>query len=104
MSTLHRAYTSTNDAENAIERLLSAGVPTVGIELIIGHAVEDTRDAPIGTFAGTTTADGQTVGSYANVTHSGREAIGTFAGDADKQRRGSFGDTDRDTLTTSGRA
>ena len=100
MATLCRAYTSPHDAENAIGRLLSAGVPAVRIELIMGHAVEDTRDAPIGTFAGTTTADALTVGSYANVAHSGREATGTFAGDPDKQRRGSFGDTDRDNLTT----
>jgi hypothetical protein len=100
MATLYRAYTATHDAENAIERLLSAGVPAIRIELITGHAVEDARDAPIGTFAGTTTADAETVGSYANVAHSGREATGTFAGDPDKQRRGSFGDTDRDTVTT----
>ena len=66
----------------------------------MGHAVQDARDAPIGTFAGTTTADAQTVGSYGNVAHSGREAMGTFAGDPDKQRRGSFGDSDRDTVTT----
>ena len=100
MATLYRAYTSTHDAESAIERLLSAGVPAIRIELIMGHAVQDARDAPIGTFAGTTTADAQTVGSYANIAHSGREAIGTFAGDPDKQRRGSFGDIDRDTVTT----
>jgi hypothetical protein len=100
MVTLHRAYESTYDAENAIERLLSAGVPGIRIELIKGRAVRDARDTPIGTFAGTTTADAQTVGSYANVARSGREAIGTFAGDSDKQRRGSFGDTDRDTVTT----
>jgi hypothetical protein len=101
MATLCRAYTSTHDAENAVERLLSAGVPAIRIELIMGRAVEDARDAPIGTFAGTTTADAATVGSYADVAHSGREAIGTFAGDPDKQRRGSFGDTDRDIVTTS---
>ena len=100
MATLYRAYTSTHDAENAIERLLSAGVPAIRIELIMGHAIEDARDAPIGTFAGTTTADAQTVGSYGNIAHSGREAMGTFAGDPDKQRRGSFGDIDRDTVTT----
>ena len=93
--TLHRAYASTHDAENAIERLLSAGVPAIRIELIMGRAVEDARDAPIGTFAGTTTADAQTVGSYADIAHSGRDAIGTFAGDPDKQRRGAFSDTDR---------
>ena len=99
MTTLYRAYESTSDAENAVERLLSTGVP-MRIELIMGRALEDARDAPIGTFAGTTTTDALTVGSYANVAHSGRAAMGTFAGDADKQRRGSFGDTDRDTVTT----
>jgi hypothetical protein len=100
MATLYRAYTSTDDAENAIERLVSAGVPAIRIELIMGHAVQDARDAPIGTFAGTTTPDAGTVGSYANIAHSGREATGTFAGDPDKQRRGAFSDTDRDTVTT----
>jgi hypothetical protein len=98
MVTLCRAYTSTDDAEDAIERLLSAGMPASRIELIMGHAVEDARDAPIGTFAGTTTADAETVGSYGNVAHSGMEASGTFAGDPEEQRRGAFGDTDRDTV------
>ena len=100
MVTLSRAYTSTEDAENAIERLLAAGVPETGIQLIMGDATRDARDAPIGTFAGTTTADALTVGSYADITHTGREAMGTFAGDPGKQRRGAFSDTDRDTVTT----
>jgi hypothetical protein len=100
MTTLYRAYASTHDAENALERLLAAGVPAIRIELIMGRAVKDARDAPIGTFAGTTTADALTVGSYANIAHSGRDAIGTFAGDPDSQRRGAFGDADRDTVTT----
>jgi hypothetical protein len=102
MATLYRAYRSTREAENAIERLLSASVPAIRIQLIMGQAVKDTRDAPIGTFAGTTPADAYTVGSFANIAHSGREATGTFAGDPDKQRRGSFGDSDRDTVTTYG--
>ena len=100
MPTLHRAYESIYDAEIAIERLLSASLPAIRIELITGRAVQDARNAPIGTFAGTTTADAQTVGSYADVARSGREATGSFAGDPGKQRRGSFGDTDRDTVTT----
>jgi hypothetical protein len=100
MVTLCRTYTSTEDGENAIERLLAAGVPETGIQLIRGDAIKDSRDAPIGTFAGTTTADAVTVGSYADIAHSGREAIGTFAGDPDTQRRGAFSDTDRDTVTT----
>jgi hypothetical protein len=95
-----RAYTSTEDAENAIERLLAAGVPATGIQLIMGDAINDSRDSPIGTFAGTTTADAETVGSFADTAHSGRDAIGTFAGDPDTQRRSAFSDTDRDTVTT----
>jgi hypothetical protein len=100
MATLYRAFTSTHEAENGLERLLAAGVPAVRIELIMGRRVKDARDAPIGTFVGTTTADALTVGSYANIAHSGRDAIGTFAGDPDWQRRGAFGDADRDTVTT----
>jgi hypothetical protein len=100
MATLYRTYASTNQAESAIERLLSAGLPPIRIQLIVGSAIEDARDAPIGTFAGTTTADAQTVGSFGDIAHSGRDATGSFAGDPDEQRRGSFGDADRDTVTT----
>jgi hypothetical protein len=74
--------------------------PAIRIELITGSALEDARNAPIGTFAGTTTADALSVGSFADIAHSGRDAIGTFAGDPDRQRRGAFSDTDRDTVTT----
>ena len=100
MVTLCRAYTSTEDAENAIERLLAAGVPETGIQLIMGVAIKDARDKPIGTWAGTTTPDALTVGTYANTVRSGRAATGTFAGEPDKQRRGAFSDVDRDTVTT----
>jgi len=100
MAMLYRAYESTYDAEGAIERLIAGGVPATEIELIAGEPIRDWREAPIGTFAGTTTADALTVGSYAGIQHSGRKAMGTFAGDPDTQRRGSFGDADRDTVTT----
>jgi adenine-specific DNA methylase len=100
MVTLTRAYTSIHEAETAAARLLSAGVPTVRIQLVMGRAIQDARDTPIGTFAATTTAGAATVGSFGNVALSARQAIGTFAGDPDKQRRGSYGDADRDTVTT----
>jgi hypothetical protein len=104
MATLHRAYESTYDAEIAIEQILAAGLPETRVQLIKGNAINDSRDAPVGTFAGTTTADALTVGSYADIARPGRGAMGTFAGDPDKQRRGSFGDADRDTVTTYSRA
>jgi hypothetical protein len=100
MATLCRAYTSEKDAHAAIDRLLSAGVSGDEVRVLMGEAIHDRRDAPIGVFAGTTTAAQERVGSYADVGHSGREAMGTFAGDPDGQRRGGFSDVDRETVTT----
>jgi hypothetical protein len=57
-----------------------------------------TREWP--SFAATSTADAESVGAYAGVGHSGRAATGTFAGDAEEQRRAGFGDVDRETVTT----
>jgi hypothetical protein len=100
MPTLCRAYTSESDAHAAVERLLAAGVSGAEVQVLMGDAVHDSRDAPVGSYAGTTASDRETVGSYAGVAHSGREAMGTFAGDADAQRRGGFSDVDRETVTT----
>ena len=100
MNTLYRAYTSTHEAEDAIERLLAAGLPETDIQLIMGVGSRDARDALIGTWAGTTTTDALIVGSYASIKHSGRAAVGTFAGNRDKLRPGAFSDVDRDTVTT----
>ncbi len=90
MATLCRAYITEQDAHAAATRLLSAGVSGAEVHVLMGEALHDSRDALDGGFAGTTTADAQTVGSYAGAAHSGREAMGTFAGDADEQRRGGF--------------
>ena len=92
MHPTYRAYESTHAAEEAIQRLLVAGVPATEIKLMMGEPISDTRDAPVGTLAGTTTPAAEIVGSYADVQHSGREATGAFAGDPDEQRRGSFRD------------
>src|SRR4051794_34569329 len=100
MAAFCRAYTSESDALAAVDRVLSTSVPAAEIQVLLGEAIHDSRDAPVGSYAGTTTTGGETVGSYAGVTHSGREAMGTFAGDAGAQRRGSFGDLDRETVTT----
>ena len=42
----------------------------------------------------------QPVGTYGNVRRLRRQGNGTFAGDADRQRQGSFADTDRDVMIT----
>jgi hypothetical protein len=100
MNTLCRAYSTDRDAHAAVERLLSAGVGGAEIRLLMGEAVHDSRDAPVGGYAGTTTADGEAVGAYAGAAHTGREAMGAFAGDAGARRPGGFGDADRETVTT----
>jgi len=100
MATLCRAYASEQDAHDAVDRLLSAGIAGAEIRVLMGEATGDSRDAPVGGYAGTTTADSETVGAYAGAGHSGREAMGTFAGDPDTQRRGGFSDVDRETITT----
>jgi hypothetical protein len=102
MATLCRAYISEQDAHAAVDRLLSAGVPGADVQVLRGEGVHDSRDAPAGTFAGSTAAERETVGSYAGIAHSGREAMGSFAGDGGARRRGGFSDVDRETVTTYG--
>src|SRR4051812_36929996 len=102
MATLCRTYATEQDAHRAVDRLLSAGVPGTEVRVLMGDAIHDSRDASVGGFAGTTPADARRVGSYAGVGHSGRDAMGAFAGAADEQRRGGFRDVDRETVTTHG--
>jgi hypothetical protein len=99
MVTLCRAYASEPDANAAVDRLLAAGIADAEIHVLMGEAVRDARDAPVGAYAGTAD-DGEVVGAYAGTAHSARDAMGTFAGDADAQRRGGFSDVDRETVTT----
>jgi hypothetical protein len=53
----------------------------------------DVRREPVGGFAGTLGPDAP-VGTYGNVRRRRRQGAGTFAGDADRQRQGSFADAD----------
>lgn len=102
MPTLCRSYESPAAADAAVARLLAAGVAEAEVQVLMGEAVMDARDAPVGGFAGTTTTAAETVGAYAGAAHSGRDAMGAFAGDGDAQRRGGFNDVDRETVTTYG--
>ena len=100
MATLCRAYTSEQDADAAVDRLLSAGVAGADVQVLRGEELHDSRDAAVGGFAGTTAAEGETVGAYAGAARSGREAMGSFAGADGARRRGGFSDVDRETVTT----
>jgi hypothetical protein len=52
----------------------------------------DVRSEPVGTFAGTIGPDAP-VGTYGGAMLRRSQGPGTFAGDADAQRQGSFADT-----------
>jgi hypothetical protein len=64
------------------------------IWLLMVRPVHDTRREPVGGFAEPVAPD-DLVGSYANRRRERRRGCGSFAGDADDQRRGCLADTDR---------
>jgi len=55
MATLCRAYTSEQHAYTAVERLVSAGIAGAEVQVLMGETAHDTREAPIGSYVGTTT-------------------------------------------------
>jgi len=56
-------------------------------------ASRDVRREPVGGFAGRVPPDAP-VGTYGDIRRFRRQGAGTFAGDADRQRQGSFADAD----------
>jgi hypothetical protein len=98
MSVVCRSYTSEQEARGAVEALLAAGVPGSGIRVVMGEPERDAREEPMGSFAGTAEHGGARE-DFAGREHAAGAGRGTFAGDADEQRRGSFADIDSETVT-----
>lgn len=61
--------------------------------LPIRRRLPDVRSEPAGTFCGLVPPDAP-VGSFGNVPHLRWQGAGSFRGDPDRQREGSFGDHD----------
>jgi hypothetical protein len=99
MSVICRSYTSEPEARGAVEALMAAGVPGSGIRVVMGEPERDARTEPQGSF-GNTAEDAGAREDFANREHPPEAGRGTYAGDADAQRRGSFGDIDRETVTS----
>jgi hypothetical protein len=89
-------HTNDADARAEVERLLANGVPADRISVLVGHMSADHRDGPAGAFAGEAGA----VGSFAGSAGSTADAMGSFAAGAGDERRGGFGDADRDEVVT----
>src|SRR6476661_3867487 len=96
MATTCSAFHTEDEARAEVARLLATGTSGDDIRVLMGEAVRDGREAPVGAFAGAAGA----VRSFADDAHSAGDGMGTFAGDASEQRIGGFGDIDRETVTT----
>lgn len=92
-------YTNDAGARAEVERLLAAGVPADRISVLVGHMSADHRDESVGAFAGEAGEAGA-VGAYAGDAGSTGDAMGSFASGAGDERRGGFGDADRDEVAT----
>lgn len=83
------------DAHAEVARLLAAGTPGERISVLTGRAPVDHRADRVGAFAGT----GDAVGAFAGSAGSTADGMGDFAS-VGMQRRGGFGDADRDVVAT----
>jgi hypothetical protein len=95
MTTLCKTF----PAEVAARR--AAGVPARDLRLLTGRPLGDTRQQPVGGYAGPFGHDAP-VGTYGGGVVRRRQGTGGFAGDPDQQRQGSFGDHDRVVIVTYG--
>ena len=99
MRTVCRTFASEAEAARVIAALRAEGVPGSGIRMLHGDRRFDGRVEPVGGFAGPIAPDDR-VGTFAGVTHPRWMAAGGFAGAPNRQRQGSFADTDRDVITS----
>jgi hypothetical protein len=92
-----RSFASHGEALEAVMAALDAGLDGESVLVLTGERTRDARRAPVGGFAGTAEHD-VPVASFAGAPHRHDEAMGAFAGGA--QRGGSYADADREVVTT----
>jgi hypothetical protein len=99
MTVICRSYTDERDARRAVDTLMQLGVDGRAIKVLMGEPTRDASEEPEGGFAGELRPE-HVVGDFAGPGHEAEEGAGTFAGSAATQREGSFGDVDRETVTS----
>jgi hypothetical protein len=99
MATFCKTYPNAAAAEEAVAELRAAGVPGHAIRMLAGQGLHDIRREPVGMWARTLRPEAP-VGTFANRKRLRRQGYGTYAGDPDTQRKGSFADADRDVIVT----
>jgi len=86
------SFASHDEAAEAVNAVLEAGIAGAEVRVLTGEPRRDAREKPVGEFAGRT-EPGAPVGDFAGEHAEGHER-GHFAGG--EQRGGSFADADRD--------
>jgi hypothetical protein len=98
MTTLCMTYPSELAARHAVHELRATSIRE-DITMLIGRRPGDVRRQPVGGFAGPVGPESP-VGTYGGAVLRRWQGTGAFAGHADRQRQGSFADTDRVAIVT----
>ena len=99
MPTLCKAYADPGAARDAIDELLTADAGGREIRLVVGSTPHDRRREIAGGFAKPVTPDAA-VGRFAGTPLPRWRGAGSFAGEPDLMRQGSFADVDADAIVT----
>ena len=99
MPTLCKAYADPGAARDAIDELLTAGRAGREIHMVVGSTRHDRRREIAGGFAKPVPPDAA-VGRFAGTPLRRWRGAGSFAGDPDRMRQGSFADVDADAIVT----
>jgi hypothetical protein len=99
MAVICRSYSDEPEARRAVDALMGLGIDGRQIQVLMGAPTHDRREEPEGGFGGALPAE-HAVGEFAGPERESDEGAGTFAGSAASQRQGSFGDVDRETVTS----
>ena len=101
MPTLCKAYADPGAARDAVDELLTAGRSGGEIRMVVGPTLHDRRREIAGGFAKPVPPEAA-VGRFAGTPLLRWRGAGSFAGDADLMRQGSFADVDADAIVTFG--
>src|SRR5689334_12648761 len=98
-ATACETYISEVAARRAVRALTAVGVAEGDVRLLVGRPVRDVREEEVGGFAGAVDPSAP-VGTYTGAPSRRGQGAGSFAGDPDRQRQGSFADADTDAMAT----
>ena len=99
MTTHCKPFSADAAARRAVAALRATGVPARDVRVLIGTRLGDTRQEPVGGYAGPF-GHAAPAGTFGGGVVRRRQGAGGFAGDPDQQRQGSFANVDRVVIVT----